>query len=141
MANEIDGQEILNEIRRVGDRLETRLSGLEKRMSTIEDVVADLDGRIKAWPDMHYLGAAAKAQIAQTRDMKADIAGIKVRMDEIYQAMATDPEVRNLREDVSRFRDQSLETRSGSAGLSPTSGSRARSSRVDVNLVASNITR
>ncbi|MFZ0207631.1 MAG: hypothetical protein WAL59_16285 [Roseiarcus sp.] len=78
-------------------------------MSTIEDVVADLDGRIKAWPDMHYLGAAAKAQIAQTRDMKADIAGIKVRMDEIYQAMATDPEVRNLREDVSRFRDQSLE--------------------------------
>ena len=58
---------------------------------------------------MHYLGAAAKAQIAQTRDMKADIAGIKVRMDEIYQAVATDPEVRNLREDVSRFRDQSLE--------------------------------
>jgi hypothetical protein len=109
MANEIDGQEILNEIKRVGDRLDTRLSGLEKRMSTIEDVVADLDGRIKAWPDMHYLGAAAKAQIAQTRDMKADIAGIKVRMDEIYQAMATDPEVRNLREDVSRFRDQSLE--------------------------------
>jgi hypothetical protein len=86
MANEIDGQEILNEIRRVGDRLDTRLSGLEKRMSTIEDVVADLDGRIKAWPDMHYLGAAAKAQIAHTRDMKADIAGIKVRMDEIYRA-------------------------------------------------------
>ena len=109
MANEIDGQKILNEIRRVGDRLDTRLSGLEKRMSTIEDVVADLDGRIKAWPDMHYLGAAAKAQIAQTRDMKADIAGIKVRMDEIYQAMATDPEVRNLREDLSRSRDQSLE--------------------------------
>ena len=109
MANEIDGQEILNEIRRVGDRLDTPLSGLEKRMSTIEDVVAALDGRIKAWPDTHYLGAAAKAQIAQTRDMKADIAGIKVRMDEIYQAMATDPEVRNLREDVSRFRDQSLE--------------------------------
>jgi hypothetical protein len=109
MANEIDGQEILNEIRRVGDRLDTRLSGLEKRMSTIEDVVADLDGRTKAWPDMHYLGAAAKAQIGQTRDMKADIAGIKVRMDEIYQAMATDPDVRNLREDASRLRDQSLE--------------------------------
>ena len=115
MPNEIDSQDILNEIRRVGDRLDNRLSGLEKRMSTIEDVVADLDGRIKAWPDMHYLGAAAKAQIAHTRDMKADIAGIKVRMDEIYQAMATDPEVRSLREDVSRFRDQSLETRSGSA--------------------------
>jgi hypothetical protein len=78
-------------------------------MSNIETVVADLDGRIKSWPDMHYLGAAVKAQLVQTRDMKADVADIKVRMDEIYQGMATDPEIRNLRDEVSRFREQSLE--------------------------------
>ena len=50
-----------------------------------------------------------KAQLSQTRDMKAHIADIKVRMDEIYQGMATDPEIRNLRDEVSRFREQSLE--------------------------------
>jgi hypothetical protein len=52
---------------------------------------------------------APAAGLIATRDMKADIARIKVRMDEICRAMATDPEVRNLREDVSRLRDQSLE--------------------------------
>jgi len=115
MANEIDGQEILNEIRRVGDRLDTRLSGLEKRMSTIEDVVADLDGRIKAWPDMHYLGAAAKAQIAQTRDIKADIAGIKVRMDEIYQRWPRTRRCATCARTSPAFAIRVWKTRSGSA--------------------------
>jgi hypothetical protein len=90
-------------------RLAARFDRVEGRMSNIETVVADLDGRIKSWPDMHYLGAAVKAQLVQTRDMKADVADIKVRMDEIYQGMATDPEIRNLRDEVSRFREQSLE--------------------------------
>ncbi len=73
-------------------RLAARFDRVEGRLSNIETVVADLDGRIKSWPDMHYLGAAVKAQLVQTRDMKADVADIKVRMDEIYQGMATDPE-------------------------------------------------
>ncbi|MGO9768953.1 MAG: hypothetical protein ACLPSW_05240 [Roseiarcus sp.] len=90
-------------------RLAARFERVEGRMANIEGVVADLDGRIKSWPDMHYLGAAMKAQLAQTREMKTDVADIKVRMDEIYQAMATDPEIRNLRDEVSRFREQSLE--------------------------------
>lgn len=79
-------------------------------MSKIEDVVADLDGRIRAWPDMHYLGAAAKAQLAHSREIKADLAETRVRIDEIYQAMATDPEIKSLRDEVARFRDRSLET-------------------------------
>jgi DNA-binding transcriptional regulator YbjK len=90
-------------------RLAARFERVEGRMANIEGVVADLDGRIKSWPDMHYIGAAMKAQLAQTREMKTDVADIKVRMDEIYQAMATDPEIKNLRDEVSRFREQSLE--------------------------------
>jgi hypothetical protein len=88
--------------------LEGRLSSMESRMSAIEFVVADMDGRLKSWPDMHYLTAAAKAQMAHTRELKSDVADIKVRMGEIYQAMATDPEIRSLREEVGRFRDQSV---------------------------------
>jgi hypothetical protein len=90
-------------------RLAARFERVEGRMSNIEGVVADLDGRIKSWPDMHYLGAAVKAQLAQTREMKTDVADVKVRLDEIYQAMATDPEIKNLRDEVTRFREQSLE--------------------------------
>jgi hypothetical protein len=90
------------------ERLNTRLEGIESRLSIIEGAVADMDGRLKSWPDMHYLSAAAKAQIAHIGEMKADVADIKVRTDEIYQAMATDPEIRHLREEIGRFRDQSI---------------------------------
>ena len=79
------------------------MSSFEGRMSNIEAVVADLDSRIKAWPDMHYPGAAARAQLAQTREIKTDLAETRVRIDEICQAMATDPEIKSLREDVARL--------------------------------------
>jgi hypothetical protein len=110
--NEI-GQALLDEIQRLGlrfERLEGRMSSLEGRMSNIETVVADLDTRIKAWPDMHYLGAAAKAQLTQTREIKTELAETRVRIDEIYQSMTTDPEIKSLRDEVARFRDQSVET-------------------------------
>ena len=120
-------QVILDEIKRLATRfeqverrmtnldnrmssLDIRMSNLDIRMSNIETVVADLEGRIKLWPDMHYLAAAAKAQLTQTRELKADLAEARVRIDEIYQAMATDQEIKSLREEVARFRDQSLET-------------------------------
>jgi chromosome segregation ATPase len=90
--------------------LDGRLSTLENRMSNIEDVAADLDGRIKTWPDMHFLAAATKAQLTHSRELKADVADMKTRFAEVYQAMATDPEIKTLRDEVSRFRDQSLET-------------------------------
>jgi hypothetical protein len=47
--------------------------------------------------------------LTQTRELKADLADARVRIDEIYQAMATDPEIKSLREEVARFRDRSLE--------------------------------
>jgi hypothetical protein len=88
--------------------MEGRLSSMEGRMSAIESAVADIDVLVKSWPDMHYLTAAAKAQIVHTRAIKSEVADIKIRVDEIYQAMATDPEIRSLREEVGRFRDQSV---------------------------------
>jgi hypothetical protein len=99
-------QAILDETKRLGAKFDR----IEGRMSKIESVVAELDSRIRGWPDMHYLVAAAKAQLTQTREIKTDIADTKVKIDEIYQAMATDPEIKSLREEVARFRDQSLET-------------------------------
>ena len=88
---------------------EIRMSTFEARITKIEEVVADMDLRMKTWPDLHFLASAANTQIARTREMKADINEIKVRLKEIYQSMATDPEINTLREDVSRFRKQSVD--------------------------------
>jgi hypothetical protein len=98
-----DDQTVLQAIAQLEARMESRLSGMEGRMSTIELVVADMDTRLKSWADMHYLTAAAKAQMVHTREIKSDVADIKVRMGDIYQAMATDPEIRSLREEVGAF--------------------------------------
>jgi hypothetical protein len=86
------------------------MSGLEVRMTTIETVVAALDGRMQSWPDMHFLAAATKAQLENTREIKTDLADAQIRIGEIFQVMPTAPEIRSLREDVARFREQSLET-------------------------------
>jgi hypothetical protein len=72
-------------------------------------VVAALDGRIQTWPDMHFLAAAAKAQLENTREIKTDLADARIRIGEIFQ-VTTAPEIRSLREDLARFREQSLET-------------------------------
>lgn len=89
--------------------LEGRLATIENRLTTVENVVADLDGRIKLWPDVHYLAGAARAQMGYTRDIRADVVDIRIKMDGIYQAMATDPEVQNLRDEIVRFRDRSID--------------------------------
>jgi chromosome segregation ATPase len=86
-----------------------RLGSLESRATSVEDAVADLASRIKSWPDMHYLAAAAKAQLGHSREIKTDVADLKMKMEEIYRSMATSSEIQVLREEVSRFRDQSVE--------------------------------
>ena len=111
LDNHIEGLDnrVANLDNRTG-RLESRMVGLEARMTNIETVVAALDGRIQSWPDMHFLAAAAKAQLENTREIKTDLADARIRIGEIFQAMPTAPEIRSLREDVTRFRELNLET-------------------------------
>ena len=110
MTNNSDvGQAILQGFERLSVRLDRAEARFDSRMSAIEAAVADIDGRLKAWPDMHYLSAAAKAQITYLQEVKADVADVKVRLDEVYQAMATEPEIRNLRDDIARFRGRSVD--------------------------------
>lgn len=45
------------------DRMEDRLVKLEATSASTLDRVSDLIGRVAAFPDMHYLAAAAKAQL------------------------------------------------------------------------------
>ena len=109
MANNSDvGQAILQGFERLNARLDRAEMRFDSRMSTIEAVVADIDGRLKAWPDMHYLAAAAKAQIAHLQEVKAEVGDVKVMLDEVCQAMATEPEIRNLRDDIARFPERSV---------------------------------
>lgn len=113
---------------RVG-KFETSVEQLKERMSKVEETGADINARLKSWPDLHFL-AAAKIQIAFAQEMKDHIFVSKTRMDEIYRCMATDPEIGALREDVSQFRKQSIEmelrlsTVEGHLGLEPVRPSR-----------------
>jgi len=86
-----------------------RLGSLESRSTAVEEAVAGLSIEIKTWPDMHYLASAAKAQLAHSRDFKADVSDLKVKVEEIFRSMATSPEIQGLRDEVSRFRDQSVD--------------------------------
>jgi len=85
--------------------VEIRISTLERRMANIETVVADLDTEIRTWPDMHFLGAAAKAQMTHSREIKNEVADIGVRVKERFRLLATNPEIKSLREEVSRCRE------------------------------------
>jgi chromosome segregation ATPase len=86
-----------------------RLGSLESRSTAVEEAVAGLSIEIKTWPDMHYLASAAKAQLAHSRDFRADVSDLKVKVEEIFRSMATSPEIQGLRDEVSRFRDQSVD--------------------------------
>jgi len=114
------------------DRVEARLAKLEvettslgERVTSLEHVVADIDVRLRSWPDMHFLAAAANAQLANAKDLKDYMFETKTRLKEIYQTMATDPEIDALRADVSHFRDQSVDievrlaTVEGHLGIKP----------------------
>ncbi len=78
-------------------------------MAVIESVVAELNIELRSWPDMHFLAAAAKLHMNHIRAVKADVLDIKARIGEVFQTMATGPEIQMLRDEVSMFRDQSLE--------------------------------
>jgi hypothetical protein len=103
------GQAILQGIERLNARLDRVETRFDSRMASIEAAVADIDVRNKTWPDMHFLAAAAKAQIVHMQEVKANVADVKTRLAEVYQAMATEPGIRNLRDDIARFREQSVD--------------------------------
>jgi chromosome segregation ATPase len=88
---------------------ETRLEIMEKRIAVLETVVAELNVELRSWPDMHYLASSSKVQMNQLRAVKVDVLDIKGRIGEVFQTMATAPEIQMLRDEVSMFRDQSLE--------------------------------
>jgi chromosome segregation ATPase len=58
-----------------------RLRSLDSRSTAVEEAVAGLSIEIKTWPDMHYLASAAKAQLAHSRDFKADVSDLKVKIE------------------------------------------------------------
>ena len=69
--------------------IDGRVSSIEGRMSTLESVVADLDIRIKTWPDMHDLAAAATLQLAHARELKAAVEDVRAQLAKTYQGQRT----------------------------------------------------
>ena len=102
----LDGMEA--RVGHLDTRVEHRFASAENRLEALEGVVADLDIRLKTWPDMHLLAATAKRQIGHMQQMQDELADIKTRMAGIYQAMVTGPQNTPPREDVSGFRNQSV---------------------------------
>ena len=96
-------------VEEIESRLGARIAKIEATTSSTLQHVADLDNRVSAFPDMHYLAAAAKTNLGRTRQTLEEIADLKIKMDEIYGAMATNSEIQGLRADVTRFREESLD--------------------------------
>jgi hypothetical protein len=64
---------------------------------------------IDGWPDLHFLKAAALAQFRDAGEAREQRRYIEIRLDEIYSAMATGPEITGLRSDVSTSIDRQRE--------------------------------
>jgi hypothetical protein len=53
-------------------------------------------------PDLHFLGVAVRQLLSDARVARENERYIKARLDAIYMAMATSPEIKRLRDDVTK---------------------------------------
>src|SRR5262245_55055449 len=60
--------------------------------------LADLKSKFAALPDLHFLQAAAMRQMRETTEWRDYRRRTETQLDEIYKAMATDTEIKRLRD-------------------------------------------
>ena len=79
----------------------------------LKGMVEALERKINAWPDLHFLQAAAQRQIGEARDARDHRRLVEIKLDEIYGSMATSSEIGKLREEVARSidREEALDLR------------------------------
>jgi hypothetical protein len=79
----------------------------------LKGAIAALEGKINAWPDLHFLQAAAQRQVSEAREGRDHRQRVEIKLDEIYTSMATSSEIAKLREDVNKSlnREDALDLR------------------------------
>jgi len=82
--------------------LKGTVQGLDSRIAALEGRTASLESKINAWPDLHFLQAAAQRQIGEAREARDHRRNVEIKLDEIYGSMATSSEIGKLRDEVAR---------------------------------------
>jgi hypothetical protein len=78
----------------------------------IQAVRADVEaikGNIDAWPDLHFLQAAAQQHLNEAKEAREHRRDIEIKLDEIYGSMATSSEIKKLRKEVADSIDREKE--------------------------------
>jgi hypothetical protein len=78
------------------------LVGLRSDVEAITDAIGN-------WPDLHFLHAAALQQFRDAGEAREQRRYMEIRLDEVYNAMVTGPEITGLRSDVSTSIDRERE--------------------------------
>ena len=88
--------------------VETRLAGVETNMAVqietltaLRTEVTAIKSEIDAWPDLHFLQAAAQRAQRENTEAREHRRYIEIKLGEIYGSMATSSEITKLREEVS----------------------------------------
>lgn len=82
----------------VGQAILNAIEGLTSR-------IAALENKINAWPDIHFLQAAAQQQIGEAREARDHRRDVEIKLNEIYGSMATSSEISKLRDEVAKSID------------------------------------
>ncbi len=72
-------------------------------LEALQAIRADLDAlktKIDAWPDLHFLQAAAQQQQREAGEAREFRRYVEIKLDEIYGSMATSSEITRLRTEV-----------------------------------------
>jgi hypothetical protein len=99
----------------IRDILRAELAPLRANVAALESAIAELaplrdnvtalESTIRAWPDFHFLQAAALQQLDEAKAARDHRRNIEARLEEIYRLMPTDPEISKLREEVAKSID------------------------------------
>jgi chromosome segregation ATPase len=89
--------------------LRTDMSAVKSDLATVKSDQTALRSEIRSWPDLHFLQALALQQFREAGEARERQRYMEIRLNEIYSAMATGPEITGLRSEVTTSIDRQRE--------------------------------
>jgi hypothetical protein len=85
--------------------LRVELADMQTDIRALRADVAAFEGKIRAWPDLHFLQAAVQQQLGEAREARDHRRDVAIKLNEIYGSMATSSEIGKLRDEVAESID------------------------------------
>lgn len=85
--------------------LRVELADMQTDIRALRADVATIEGKINAWPDLHFLQAAVQQQLGEAREARDHRRDVEIKLNEIYGSMATSSEIGKLRDEVAESID------------------------------------